>query len=119
VVSHYKELIVWQKAMELVTEIYALTMNFPDTEKFGLVVQLRRAAVSIPSNIAEGQGRSSVGEFKQFLGHARGSLYEVETQILIAYRLKLFGEAERDAIISKIREVGRLLHGLLKSLRTG
>ena len=76
---HYKELVVWQRAMALVTRVYRLTAGFPDNEKFGLVSQLRKAAVSVPSNIAEGQGRSTIGEFKQFLGHARGSLFEVET----------------------------------------
>ena len=71
----YKDLQVWQKAMRLVADVYRLTASFPDREKFGLISQLRRAAVSVPSNIAEGQGRLTVGEFKQFLGHARGPLF--------------------------------------------
>jgi four helix bundle protein len=83
-VMPYRDLVVWNKAMELVTEIYRVTHNFPKEELFGLMSQLRRAAVSIPSNIAEGKGRISKGEFRQFLGNARGSLAEVETQILIA-----------------------------------
>ncbi len=115
-VKHYKELIVWKKAMDLVTEIYRLTDAFPENEKFGLVSQLRRAAVSIPSNIAEGQGRLSIGEFKQFLGHARGSLFEVETQILIANNLKLYNVTETPRILNLIEECGRLLNGLIRSL---
>ena len=102
--------------MDLVTDVYRLTRAFPDDEKFGLVAQLRRAAVSVPSNIAEGQGRSSVGEFKQFLGHARGSLFEVETQLLIAKELKWIGEADFQRVSDLIGEVGRLLNGLIRSL---
>ena len=80
-VQSYRDLVAWNKAMELVTEIYRVTKQFPKEELFGLMSQLRRAAVSIPSNIAEGKGRLSKGEFRQFLGNARGSLAEVETQI--------------------------------------
>ena len=86
-VRSYRDLVAWQKAMELVTDIYRSTQAFPDSERFGLTAHLRRAAVSVPSNVAEGQGRISTGEFKQFLGHARGSLLEVETQIVIAGNL--------------------------------
>jgi len=115
---HYKELLVWQRAMDLVTEVYRVTATFPKHERFGLVSQLPRAAVSIPSNIAEGQGRLSVGEFKQFLGHARGSLFEVETQLLIARNLGLLGEREIQELNERIAEVGRLLNGLVRSLGT-
>ncbi len=83
----YKDLIAWTKAMELVTEIYRITQGVPKEEVYGLTSQIRRAAVSLPSNIAEGQGRLSKGEFQQFLGQARGSLMEVETQTLIAVNL--------------------------------
>jgi four helix bundle protein len=83
----YQDLVAWQKAMNLVEEIYKTTRNFPKDELYGLTSQLRRAAVSIPSNIAEGQGRLTPGEFRQFLGHARGSLLETETQVLMAGRL--------------------------------
>ena len=79
----YKDLLVWQKSMTLVKDIYRLTRSFPQDERFGLVSQLRRAAVSVPSNIAEGQSRHTSGEFVQFLSHAEGSLSELETQILI------------------------------------
>ena len=91
-VQSYRDLVAWNKAMELVTEIYRVTNNFPKEELFGLMSQLRRAAVSIPSNIAEGKGRLSKGEFRQFLGNARGSLAEVETQILIAQNLSYLDE---------------------------
>ena len=117
-VTHYKQLTVWQKAMELVTEVYTVTADFPECERFGLVSQLRKAAVLIPSNIAEGQGRSSTGEFKQFLGHARGSLFEVETQTLIAENLSLTTTARTQLLRQLIEEVGRLLNGLLRSLET-
>ena len=83
----YRALIVWQKATNMVTEIYRATQTFPREEMFGLTSQLRRSSVSVASNIAEGQGRLSKGEFRQFLGHARGSLIEMETQILIAGNL--------------------------------
>ena len=77
-----RDLVVWQKSMRLVIEIYRATQSFPQSELYGLIAQLRRVAVSIPSNIAEGPARLSTGEFRQFLGHARGSLIEVETQLL-------------------------------------
>ena len=86
-VQSYRELIVWRKSMALVKDVYLCTQDFPKSELYGLTSQLRRAAVSIPSNIAGGQGRFFKGEFKQFLGHARGSLLELETQILIAQQL--------------------------------
>lgn len=77
----YKELVVWQRALDLVREVYAVSKAFPRDEVYGLTAQLRRSAVSVPSNIAEGQGRATRGEFIQFLCHARGSLFELETQI--------------------------------------
>jgi len=118
VAKHYKELLVWQRAMDLVTEVYRATVAFPEREKFGLAAQLHRAAVSVPSNIAEGQGRLTVGEFKQFLGHARGSLFEVETQVMIAGNLGLINEENCQHLRELIDDVGRLLNGLIRSLRT-
>ena len=115
-VRSYRDLVVWQKAMTLVTEVYRYTEAFPRTELYGLTSQLRRAAVSVPSNIAEGQGRSSTGEFKQFLGHARGSLLEVETQLEIAYRLKYLSEENCAILTRECSEVGRVLNGLMTSL---
>jgi four helix bundle protein len=85
--SSYRDLRVWQKSMDLAEHVYRLTENFPRAEIYGLTSQLRRAAVSIPSNIAEGQGRTSKGEFRLFLGNARGSLLEVETQLMLANRM--------------------------------
>lgn len=115
-VRSYRDLIAWQKSLRLVTEIYRCTQEFPKSEMYGLTAQIRRAAVSVPSNIAEGQGRLSTGEFKQFLGHARGSLMEVETQILIAERLGLLSTESRDRVLSQCAEIGRILNGLISSL---
>ena len=115
-IQSYKELVVWQRAMELVTAVYEITCSFPDFERFGLTAQMRRAAVSIPSNIAEGQGRGSTGEFKHFLGNARGSLYEVETQLLIARNLNYISKEMSEPLLGKIQEVGRLMLGLIRSL---
>jgi four helix bundle protein len=113
----YRELVVWQKAMVLVEEVYRMTTTFPKAEVFGLSIQLRRAAVSIPSNIAEGQGRRSTREFLSFLSIAYGSLMEVETQVCIATRLTYITDAEREAVMTITAEVGRLLNGLSRSLR--
>jgi four helix bundle protein len=118
VVRHYKDLVAWQKAMELVTEVYRLTEDFPDHEKFGLVSQVRRAAVSVPSNIAEGQGRATPGEFKQFLGHARGSLFEVETQLLIAENLAFADQDKTQCCLDLVQDVGKLINGLIRSLNS-
>jgi four helix bundle protein len=107
---------VWKKSMALVLDVYRSTQAFPKTETYGLVSQLRRAAVSIPSNIAEGQARLSTGEFKQFLGKARGSLMEVETRILLAQELGYLEIAEGESLLSAAAEVGRILNGLLNSL---
>lgn len=115
-VQSYRELIVWQKAMELAKEVYVVTQSFPVDERFGLTSQVRRAAVSIASNIAEGQGRSSTGEFRQFLGHARGSLYEVETQLQLAADLGFINEILHKSVVSRSSEVAKLLNGLIRSL---
>jgi four helix bundle protein len=102
--------------MVLVLNIYRCTQTFPKIETYGLTSQLRRAAVSVPSNIAEGQARLSTGEFRQFLGNARGSLMEVETQILIARDLGYLDQNQSDCLINDTAEVGRILNGLLASL---
>ena len=112
----YKDLVAWQKAMTMVTNVYEVTKSFPSDERFGLISQIRRCAVSVPSNIAEGQARNTPGEFKQFLGIARGSLAELTTQLIIAQNL---GYLPSEApTISMVEEVGRILTGLIKSLRT-
>jgi len=108
----HRDLIAWQKAMELVTEIYVVTQDFPKEERYGLTRQLRRAAVSIPSNLAEGYNRNSRNEFHHFVGQARGSLAEVETQIEIALNLGYVGDEACSRLLSAITEVGRLLTGL-------
>ena len=115
-VRSYHELVAWKKAIDLVTEIYRSTQSFPRQEMYGLTSQLRRAAVSIPSNIAEGQGRLSRGEFKQFLGHARGSVFELDSQIIIARNLGYLDEHGSNLLLDRIHEVGRILNGLLASL---
>ncbi len=112
----YKDLVAWQRAMELVTATYLSTKNFPMEERFGLTSQLRRAAVSIPSNIAEGQGRLSEKEFRHFLGQARGSLMEVETQLQIAQNLGYIDARETLELLKKCAEVGRILNGLMASI---
>jgi four helix bundle protein len=109
----YRDLIVWQKATVLVTEIYRATQGFPRKEMFGLTSQLRRSAVSVASNIAEGQGRISKGEFRQFLGHARGSLIEMETQLVIAGNLGFLPSQSVAGLMDLSGEVSRLLHGLI------
>jgi four helix bundle protein len=112
----YKDLVVWQKAMGLVADVYGVTRGFPREEIFGLASQMRRSAVSIPSNIAEGQGRATRGEFVQFLCHARGSLFELETQLVIAGELGYVTREIEEQIGSKTAEVARILNGLLTSL---
>jgi four helix bundle protein len=115
-VKHYRELIVWQKAMDLVVVIYGLTRSFPREELFGLTSQVRKAAVSIPSNIAEGQGRDTVPDFLHFLAVARGSLQEMETRVLLGERLGYLSSDQSGAALTVSAEVGRLLYGLCKSL---
>lgn len=117
-IRSYRELIAWKKAIVLVTDLYVTTQAFPKHELYGLAGQIRRAAVSIPSNIAEGQGRLTRGEFRQFLGHARGSLFELESQIVIAENLKYIEKASAHELLKRIDELGRILNGLLKSLNT-
>ena len=115
-VQSYRQLIVWQKAMDFVAEVYRVTRTFPKEEMYGVTSQLRRAAVSIPSNIAEGQGRQTTGEFRQFLGHARGSLLETETQILLSERLEYLDQKTTETLIGQAAELGRILNGLMNSL---
>jgi four helix bundle protein len=114
----YRDLVAWQKAVELVTHIYKLTRRFPKHELFGLTSQIRRAAVSIPSNIAEGRGKSSKGEFQQYLYHASGSLYELETQLVIAKNLGYLQEGEDHQLHELAAETGRVLNGLLASIKS-
>jgi four helix bundle protein len=113
---NYRDLIAWQKSFELVLAIYQETAHFPIEERYGIVSQLRKAGVSIPSNIAEGEGRKSKGEFRYFLFVALGSLKEAETQILISEALGYFGPNQAAKLMAIAAEVGRLINGLSKSL---
>jgi four helix bundle protein len=116
--SHgYKDLVAWQKAMDLVENVYRLTDNFPKQETYGLTIQIRRAAVSVPSNIAEGQAHHSNPDFCRFLRTSRGSLAELETQFLIAQRLKYVAPTDAKAVLGQIDEVSRILSGLMASLQ--
>jgi four helix bundle protein len=117
VVQSFRDLLVWQRSIQLATSIYRLTGDFPREEIYGLTSQMRRAAVSIASNIAEGQGRLSAGEFKQFLGMARGSGFELQTQIEIARSLGMGTATSIDQAESLSLEVTKMINGLLKSLR--
>jgi four helix bundle protein len=114
--KNYQDLSAWQKAMDLVEDVYRSSKDFPREEIYALTSQIRRAAVSIPSNIAEGQGRRTTADFLRHLSIAYGSLCEVETQILIARRLKYIAQSRLEEVMSRAGEVGRLLNGLMASL---
>lgn len=116
-IRSHRDLIVWQKAMDLVVSLYAATENFPKTELYGLTSQIRRCAASIPANIAEGQGRRLSGEFLQFLGNARGSLLELDTHLEIARRLCMLSEEVHSALMGQLIEVRKLLNGLMRSIK--
>ena len=113
---NFKDLRVWQTAIELTTEIYALLSTFPPEEKFGLISQMKRAAVSIPSNIAEGAGRNSNKEFKHFLSISLGSLFEIETQLIIANRLDLIDAKSTEEVNTKISSLQRMIFALEKTI---
>ena len=114
--KHYKELQIWQKGMTLTKLVYRLTRKFPDEEKFGLVSQMRRAAVSVPSNIAEGQARQGTREFLQFLSHASGSLAELETQILLSVELGFCKEADVAQLSDCVAELQKMLAAIRQKL---
>ena len=115
----YQDLLVWQKAMDMVVACYKVTERFPKRETYGLSSQLQRAAVSIPANIAEGQGRGHAKEFQRYLSIAHGSLMEVETHLQIANRLGYLDARVLDSILDKTSEIGRMINGLKASLPTG
>lgn len=117
-VESFRDLIAWQKAMDLVVDVYRVTAGFPGDERYGLTGQVRRAAVSIPSNIAEGQGRGPCQDFVRFLGVARGSLQEVDTQLELSARLGFLPAADRARLAGAIAELFRLLKGLARSIPT-
>ncbi|MGA9798065.1 MAG: four helix bundle protein [Terriglobales bacterium] len=112
----YRDIKVWQRAIELVVDIYSCTRSFPREELYGLAGQLRRAAVPVPSNIAEGKGRRTDREFLLFLHHARGSIFEVETQLTIASRLGYLSETAVCRLGTSAAEIARMLSGLIKAI---
>lgn len=118
-IRSYRDLLVWQRAIQLVEECYRLTTEFPRSEEFGLKTQMRRAAISIPSNIAEGNSRHHTLEYCQFLSVALGSLAEIETQIELACRLNYVKKSDTQALNASCSEVGRMLHGLRTSISRG
>jgi four helix bundle protein len=113
----YRDLLVWQKAMELTVETYRFSSSFPRSETYGLTSQLRRAGVSVPSNIAEGYGRRSRKEYVQFLCISQGSLKELETQVILAQRLNYGSKTAVNGLLELSEEVGRMLGALIRSLR--
>jgi four helix bundle protein len=114
--KHYKDLKIWQKGMRLTKLVYQLTARFPADERFGLTSQMRRAAVSVPSNIAEGQARQGTREFLQFLSHASGSLAELDTQLLLSVDLGYCLETETNSITGEISEIQKMLAAIRRKL---
>lgn len=112
-----EDLITWNKAMDLTQKIYELSIDFPVEEKFGLTSQIRRSAVSIPSNIAEGAGRATNGEFGNFISIASGSSYELFTQLILAHRLNLTTKNKTQPIINEVVEVQKMLYSLYRHLK--
>jgi four helix bundle protein len=114
----FRDLLVWQRSMRLAETVYIATREFPREETFGLTSQMRRSAVSVPSNIAEGQGRDSDRSFALFLSQARGSLYELETQAELARNLGLLDVDRASAVLAEAAEIGRMIHGLSGALHS-
>lgn len=116
--STFRDLIIWQKSMNLVTQIYKETESFPESERYGLISQIRRSAVSIPSNIAEGYGRNSGGDFKRFLNISMGSLFEIQTQLQIAQNLKYLDTKENERLYNLSREIERMMSSFIRSIQS-
>lgn len=116
-IRSFKDLKVWQRSMDLAVRIYRITQKLPASEQFGLTSQLRRAAVSIPSNIAEGYVRQSTGNYRQFLSISRGSLMEIETQINICDRLKYLAQSDTENIFKEITEISKMLTSLISKIK--
>jgi four helix bundle protein len=112
----YKDLIVWQKSIDLAKIVYRLTARFPADEKFGIVAQMRRASISIPSNIAEGQARHTTGEFVQFISHSEGSVAELDTQLILSVELKFCESTAAAPCVELADEVRRMLNALRRRL---
>jgi four helix bundle protein len=115
---HFRDLLAWQKAMDLARDVYARTEEFPTSELFGLRLQMRRCAVSVASNIAEGHGRLTDAQFRNFLGMARGSLYELETQLELACNLGFVDQDSAQTLQAVTTETAKLINGLIGALRT-
>jgi four helix bundle protein len=116
-VKSFRDLLVWQRAIQLSVAIYRLTQGFPREEIYGMTSQMRRSAVSVPSNIAEGHGRLSTGEYRQFLGIARGSNFELQTQLEIARALEFGNSKLLDEAEGLSHEVGKMIHGILEGIK--
>jgi four helix bundle protein len=116
--ASFKDLVVWQKAIQLSSEVYRLTASFPKIEQFGLSNQMRRASVSVASNIAEGNGRSTTGEYVLFLGHARGSNCELQTQLTIASNLGFCSGRDHESLENLSAEISRMLNALINKLKS-
>lgn len=112
----FRDLLIWQKSMELVVLVYESTDSFPDSEKYGLVSQMRRAAISLPSNIAEGYGRNTPGEFQRFLNITMGSLFEIQTQFELANRLDFLTDSTYKVMFQKSREIERMTSSFIRSI---
>jgi four helix bundle protein len=117
-INNYRDLIVWQKAMDLCEMLYKATVSFPKEEVYGITAQMRRCAVSIASNIAEGHSRNTKGEYIQFIGISKGSLSELETQIILANRLGYCKAAEKENLLSLCSEVGKMLVSIQIKLKS-
>ena len=116
-VKSYRDLLVWQKGIALVKAIYLITQKFPVEERYGLTAQMRRAAVSVPSNVAEGQARHTTGEFIQFISHSEGSIAELDTQLVIAIELGYCSQAQAKVVFASIDELRKMLNGLRRRLQ--
>ena len=113
----YKDLLVWQKSMELVAQVYRMTRELPAAEQWGLVSQMRRASVSVPSNMAEGFGRQATGEYRHHLSISRGSLLELETQILLCEKLDYLAARSTQPVELEIQQLSKMLRSLISKLR--
>lgn len=116
-IENYKDLQVWQRSMILVEMIYKMTSKFPAQEQWGLTIQMRRSAVSVPSNIAEGYGRQATGEYRHHLSIGRGSLLELETQVILCNRLNYLKAEDADHILDEVRQISRMLATLVSKMR--
>ena len=114
----FRELIVWRKSMDFVTEVYKASKQFPKDENFGLIAQIRRSAVSIPSNISEGYGREGLNDYLRFLNIAMASLFELQTQLEIAFNLEYINKEKFDNLYELSREIERMLSSFIRSLKS-